>query len=107
MENTINSGKTSSKKMTAIKIIVVVFAAILIFLGVFFLYDSPAEYVVTQDNKVYLDKDGEPYLYYKDLFGKTFTVENGKRAYHAVPVLIDTRPQRSPVTENKTTTVNQ
>lgn len=76
----------------AVKVIVAVLAVVCVFSGVFFLYDSPAKYVTTQNGDIYINSDGEPVLYYTDLFGKTFYQENGKRVYAAVPAHIDTRP---------------
>jgi len=55
----------------------------------FFLYDSPAQYVKTPDGSVYLNQNGEPILYYTDLFGLHFYSDNGKRDYAAVPATIE------------------
>ena len=62
----------------------------MLFAIVFALYDSPAKYVTNEEGKIYLDKNGEPILYYVDLFGNTFYEEGGHRVYAAVPAYIGT-----------------
>lgn len=86
--------RTAKKKIVA-QAAFVILAAVLIFVGVFFLYDSPAAYVRTQDGAVYVNADGAPILYYTDLFGRTFYEEDGKRIYAAVPTYMDTQPLHS------------
>lgn len=92
MNNDINNNPEKSKKKLASKVIIIFLAVVFIILGVFFLYDSPAKYVPTQDGNVYINSDGEPILYYTDLFRHTFYEENGKRVYAAVPVYVDNQP---------------
>ena len=74
-------------------IICVLTVLIILFVAVFFLYDSPAKYVTKPDGSIYLDKNGEPRLYYTDLFGNKFYQDNGKREYAAVPEWIDDKPE--------------
>lgn len=78
--------KVNSKKRI---IIGVISLCIVIFALVFFLYDSPAQYVKTPDGSIYLNQNGEPILYYTDLFGLSFYNDNGKRDYSAVPATIE------------------
>lgn len=93
--NDTNNKPEKTKKKLATAIIFICLAVVFIFLGVFFLYDSPAKYVPTQDGAVYINSDGKPILYYTDLFGRTFYDENGKRVYAAVPKYVDTQPSTS------------
>lgn len=79
----------SKSKKKALTIIGVISLLIVIFALVFLLYDSPAKYVKNSDGSVYIKRDGEPILYYTDLFGRTFYDNNGKRNYVAVPDYID------------------
>lgn len=81
--------ETSSKKANIIKCVIAIALVLGIFLLVFFLYDSPAYYVKTPDGSVYIDRNNQPIFYYKDLFGRTFYNENGKRDYAAVPDSIE------------------
>ena len=74
-------------------IICVLTVLIILFVAVFFLYDSPAKYVPKPDGSIYLDKNGEPVLYYTDIFGNKFYQDNGKREYAAVPEWIDDKPE--------------
>ncbi len=83
------------KKPIKILIIALV-SCIALFAVVFFLYDSPAKYVTKPDGSIYLDKNGEPRLYYTDLFGNKFYQDNGFREYSAVPVWIDDTPVSNP-----------
>ena len=85
------ASKNSKIRCSASKVVFVILAIVFIFLGIFFLYDSPAKYVPTQDGDVYINSDGKPILYYTDIFGNTFYEENGKREYAAVPKYIDTQ----------------
>lgn len=78
-----------SKKSNIIKCIIAIALVLGIFLLVFFLYDSPAYYVKTKDGSVYIDRNNQPILYYKDLFSRTFYNENGKREYASVPDSIE------------------
>lgn len=80
------SKKTISKSF---KIILAVLIIIAVAVGIFFLYDSPAQYVKDQNGDIYLDEHGEPILYYTDILGNTFEVEDDKRLYVAVPQFID------------------
>ena len=61
----------------------------------FMIYKSEPQYVKNEKGENYLDENGNPSVYYKDLFGHTFYIENGRRLYCAVPVMIDTRPYDS------------
>ena len=79
------TSKKKSKKKLVIHLVSAVVLVLALFLLVFALYDTPAKYVPTADGEIYLDASGEPILYYEDLFGRTFYVENGKRLYAAVP----------------------
>lgn len=75
------SNKSEKKgKGLAVKVIVAVLAVVCVFSGVFFLYDSPAKYVPTQNGDIYINSDGEPVLYYTDLFGKHF-IRKTENAY--------------------------
>lgn len=74
------------KLITALSAVLLI---VFVFVLVFCLYDSPAYYVKTPDGSIYIDKNGEPVLYYKDIFGREFYSEDGKRVYAAVPVLIE------------------
>lgn len=81
-----------NKNKKAKKVIIIIAVILAVFLLVFALYDSPAKYVPTSDGRIYLDKNGEPILYYTDLFGNTFYEENGLRVYAAVPAYADDTP---------------
>ncbi len=86
-----------SKKKTYVKATVLIaVSAITLFLLVFLLYDSPANYITKPDGSIYINNDGQPLLYYTDLFGNTFYAENGRRVYSAVPVYIDDTPAIAP-----------
>lgn len=73
-------------------ILVVVLHIIVLFLLVFFLYDSPAKYVPNQDGEIYLNQAGEPIIYYTDLFGNTFYQDGIVRDYAAVPAVMEDTP---------------
>lgn len=77
------------KKKPTFKIIAAVLAVVFVLVLVYFLYDSPAKCVKTENGSVYLNSEGEPVLYYTDLFGLTFYDNNGKREYAAVPAYIE------------------
>lgn len=81
--------KTAKKKCILIVTGVLV-AAVALFCLVFALYKSEAQYVKNEKGEAYLNKDGQPIIYYEDLFGNTFSLENGKRVYAAFPTMIDT-----------------
>ena len=64
----------------------IIAAAIAGFLLVFFLWDSPAKFVPSTYGYMADSATGEPFVYYEDIFGKTFVKEDGKwRTYCAVP----------------------
>lgn len=55
-------------------------------IAVFFLWDSPAKFVPSTYGYMADSATGEPFVYYEDIFGKTFVKEDGKwRTYCAVP----------------------
>lgn len=51
----------------------------------FAFYKSEPLYVKNEIGEKYIDAKGNPEVYYKDLFGNTFYLINGKREYSAVP----------------------
>ncbi len=79
----------SETKTKIVLIISVLSILAVLFLLIFFLYDSPAYYVKTPDGSVYVNEDGAPIIYYKDMFGRDFYDEDGKRVYAAVPNSIE------------------
>ena len=77
-----------------VKIIICILVLLIAFFAVvFLLYDSPAKYVTKPDGSIYIDINGEPRLYYTDIFGNKFYQDNGKREYAAVPEWIDDKPE--------------
>ncbi len=76
--------KTKEKSEKILVTASIILAVLLLFALVFCLYDSPAKYMPTNTEKVAVDANGEPMLYYTDLFGCTFYMEDGKRLYAAV-----------------------
>ena len=81
--------KTAKKKRILIVAGILV-AAVALFCLVFALYKSEAQYVKNEKGEAYLKKDGQPIIYYEDLFGNTFSLENGMRVYAAFPTMIET-----------------
>ncbi len=96
-----NKQKKNQKKIWVTASIIL--AVLLLFALVFCLYDSPAKYVPTSTGEVAVDANGEPMLYYTDLFGRTFYMEDGKRLYAAVPKVAGEKVQENenPSVEHK------
>lgn len=77
-----------------------VFKGICIFIGVvvlavvcaFALYKSEPQYVKNEKGENYIDANGNPEIYYKDLFGRTFIYADGLRLYVAKPTVRYSRP---------------
>lgn len=69
------------------KIILKILAtAVVVFLLVFFLYDSPAKFEPSTYGYMADSATGEPFVYYEELFGRSFVKEDGKwRTYCVVP----------------------
>lgn len=74
------------------KVVYIILSIAFIFLLVFCLYDSPAKYVPNQDGKIYINQDGEPIIYYTDLFGNEFRQDGIRRVYSAVPEMVEDKP---------------
>ena len=79
----------SESKIKKVLLFSIIPLLIILFVLIFFLYDSPAYYVKTPSGSIYLDQKGEPIIYYKDIFGRDFYNEDGKRAYATVPDSIE------------------
>lgn len=73
-------------------IIIAVTSAVFVFILVFCLYDSPAKFVPNQNGEIYIDNNGNPRVYYTDLFGNKFYQDGFFRVYSAVPVYISDQP---------------
>lgn len=77
--------KTKLIIIAVISLFLVIIALVLLFL----LYDSPAQYVKKPDGSIYIGPNGQPITYHRDLFGREFRYDNGKRVYAKVPVYIE------------------
>lgn len=92
------TSKPKMSKKKKIRTVLIIFLVVLAeFVLIFCLYKSPAKYVNDETGGVYVfpagfKHEGEPYIYYTDLFGRDFTIENGKRSYHACPVFASKEP---------------
>lgn len=73
-------------------VVYIILSIALLFLLVFCLYDSPAKYVPNQNGEIYLNQDGEPIIYYTDLFGNEFYQDGIRRVYSAVPKMAQDTP---------------
>lgn len=81
-----------SDKLYVLRVIGIIIAVIISMLCmVFAFYQPEPQYVKNEKGENYVDANGNLDVYYKDLFGHTYRLINGKREYCAVPYMRDTR----------------
>lgn len=76
------------KNKHAIIVVITIVTFIALFALIFCLYDSPAKLVKNEKGEVYINADGNPIIYYTDLFGNSFQIIDGKRDYSAEPAFV-------------------
>ena len=77
-----------SKNKKRIANIIVLLLLLISVLASAYLYYCPADYVKTSNGEIYI-RDGKPYIYHTDVFGKTFIFEDGVRVYVTIPDYMD------------------